>query len=216
MGFINYPNGVGVFLKRNTETSWFLPTGISAANCIAAYAAKGAANLVASYINLANPGTYDAAPGVAPAWDVTNGWDFSSNKYLTCGIIPTNTSWSAIVRFSGADYNQCLFGAYSNINISFLIQPHRQYGNGGLLLITGLITSGVAGFAGNIAYLNGNAETGTIAAGTIPAFAVSIGCLNYLNGTQIQNTKYIQALAFYNIPLSAPQMLAVTNAMNLI
>ena len=32
-----------------------------------AYQPKGAASLAASYFNLANPGTYNAAPGTAPS-----------------------------------------------------------------------------------------------------------------------------------------------------
>ena len=35
---------------------WYLASGVPAANCIAAYAAKGAAGLAASYDNLAAPG----------------------------------------------------------------------------------------------------------------------------------------------------------------
>jgi len=38
---------------------WWLSGGIAAANCVAAYQPKGAASLEASYVNLANPGTYN-------------------------------------------------------------------------------------------------------------------------------------------------------------
>lgn len=49
---------------------WYLAGG--APTPIAVYQPKGAASLAASYVNLANPGTYDAAADVpgygAPTW----------------------------------------------------------------------------------------------------------------------------------------------------
>jgi len=38
---------------------WWLAGNINPANCVAAYQAKGAANLASAKVNLANPGTYD-------------------------------------------------------------------------------------------------------------------------------------------------------------
>ncbi|MBU0791869.1 MAG: hypothetical protein KKC55_15580, partial [Gammaproteobacteria bacterium] len=70
------------------ETHWWLaPVGgvdtILAAYCIAAYDAKNAASLVASYDNLAAPlnglpdGTYDCTPIVVPDWANGSGWMFT-------------------------------------------------------------------------------------------------------------------------------------------
>lgn len=49
------------------------------AGCVAAYAPVGAADLASSYVNLVTPGTYDAAPGVAPTWDAATGWTFNGS-----------------------------------------------------------------------------------------------------------------------------------------
>ena len=83
---------------------WWLTGGISAANCIAAYQPKGAADYAASKVNLAKPGTYDAADGTAyPTWSAAAGWIAATTGYLTTGItVSTNTSWSFIARYAGA------------------------------------------------------------------------------------------------------------------
>ena len=92
---------------------WYLSGGILAANCIAAYQPKGAASLAASYVNLANPGTYDAAPVVAPTWDAVNGWVGDGTQYLNTGVVPA-ANYSMFVRFSGAPQNvyKALCGSY--------------------------------------------------------------------------------------------------------
>lgn len=69
---------------------------------IAVYQPKGAASQAASYVNLANPGTNDAAPGVAPSWS-SAGWAFNgSDQYLTTGITAQDDKWSMLIRLSGA------------------------------------------------------------------------------------------------------------------
>ncbi len=93
--------GVG---KQTSAAAWWLSGGISAANCIAAYQPKGAADLAASYVNLANPGTYNAAPGVAPTWAAADGWTFGGTNYLLCGSATLNhNDITVIVRADPAD-----------------------------------------------------------------------------------------------------------------
>ena len=59
-----------------TALSWWVVAGKT---CVAAYEPLGAASLAASYVNLANPGTYDATPGTTP--DVWRKWmDFQRHK----------------------------------------------------------------------------------------------------------------------------------------
>lgn len=70
----------------HAAADWWVVPGKT---CVAAYQPIGAASLAASYVNLANPGTYDAAPGVAPTWASATGWTFNgSTQYLTTGITP--------------------------------------------------------------------------------------------------------------------------------
>src|SRR5574338_141498 len=54
---------------------WWLSGGVSPPDVVAAYQPKGAANLAESYINLANPGTYNASPAVSPGWSSLTGWE---------------------------------------------------------------------------------------------------------------------------------------------
>lgn len=66
--------------------------------CVAAYQPVGAASLAASYSNLANPGTYDAAPGVAPTFSTTEGWILNgSTQWLDSGVT-RGSGYTMIVR----------------------------------------------------------------------------------------------------------------------
>lgn len=86
------------------STPWYLAGGVDAANCVAAYLAKGAADYATSKVNLANPGTYTLSdpPGdlsfgtwKPPVFSSDAGWYFnwdahsSDGDFLTTGIIPT-------------------------------------------------------------------------------------------------------------------------------
>ena len=74
---------VRVMAPQAAAVDWWLSGGISAANAILAYQAKGAASYAASLVNLANPGTYDAYAGSAPTWAAGTGWVFNgSTQYL--------------------------------------------------------------------------------------------------------------------------------------
>lgn len=209
--------------QRSRRTPWWLSGGMSVANCIAAYQPKGAASLAASYANLANPGTYDATPGVAPTWDAVNGWIFNgATQYLTTGFPIGATSWSAFIRFAGfapVASVKGFFGAYTGGTQAQLFQStsatQRSYFNGGGLTISSAMpNSGVGGFAGNVAYLNGSAEAGSIGAGTASGFNVFIGARNVAGGVNANAQINCAAFVVYNFTLSAAQVLAVTNAMN--
>lgn len=83
---------------------WWLAGGAPAP--VAVYQPMGAASQDASYVNLANPGTYDAAPGTAPSWDAAAGWTFNgTTQYLETGTMsPWDTTFNAalIFRFANA------------------------------------------------------------------------------------------------------------------
>jgi hypothetical protein len=199
--------------------SWFLTGGISAANCKAAYAPKGATSQAASYTNLANPGTYTAAPGTAPAWDATNGWKFTaaSSQYLTTGLtMTTDQTWSMIVRFAGVTgsggYYICgagnpYFALASRTNLNNVI-----YGNGNVLAVSPSMTSGVLAVVGNKGYRNGTIETGTIGTGSATSNALAIGAVQGVSVSGFLNGN-IQALAIYNVNIAA-YISALTTAIN--
>lgn len=212
-----------LLMGGGAAVDWWRSGGISSANAIAAYQPKGAASLAASYTNLANPGTYNAAPGTAPTWSVGAGWIFNgSTQYLTTGIVP-GAGWSLLARFSNGGVDATLMGSYnsSNANSLCMIIPgavggtKRQYRNGTAtgLSISGGQTGGVMGFAAQTAYLNGSAETGTISGSLAGAIALFIGARNNLTGANTFFPGNIQAVAIYNSTLTGPQMAAVSSAM---
>jgi hypothetical protein len=207
---------------------WFLAGGVSAANCVAAYKPLGAASLAASYVNLANPGTNDAAEGVAPAFAANTGWTFDgATTYLTTGVMPAgDQTWSVLVRYnnSSLDDNTILGGNVSaESSASFYI---KAYGGDGFMRARYVnsndsephLVSGVYGFAGIQPYRDGTSE-GAIEAGTAaaPIPDLYIGAVN-LRGEETDEavdfwSGSIQALAIYNTTLTADQVAAISTAM---
>jgi hypothetical protein len=197
---------------------WYLAGGISAANCIGAYKAKGAASLAASYLNLANPGTYDAAPGTAPNWTAANGWVFNgTTHHLLTGITPANT-WSMIVRFASLSASAARYAAAAYVDDSdqFSLQPRytspgRAYAIGDSLIVTGTsLAAGVMALTPNQGYLDGVADGEQITpgntTGTLYIGRKGSSATGYLPGR-------IYALAVYNVDISA-YITALTTAMN--
>lgn len=201
-----------------TDNPWWLAGGIPKNACVAAYQPIGASSYLASKVNLANPGTYDAADGAAiPTWGST-GWTFdgASSQYLVMGVTGIGQNWSAIVAFSGASTNDdAIFGATT----SFRIWPRRGTGGTHLfssaaqnLMPSGLVTSGVLAIAGTGCYKDGILE-GNVAANS----GVSSNVL-WIGGQQGDGTRHwtgvIASIAFYNTPITGYQVAALTRAMN--
>lgn len=200
---------------------WWLAGGVSAANCVAAYQPIGAASLAASYTNLANPGTYNAAPGVAPTFAAAMGWTFNGTQYLNSGVVP-GSGYSMLVRFSGAPTGsgnvRYMCGVYNGNG--FMLAPtltgtarRYWYGNG-LNTPTGQYASGVMGLAGPQGYYNGAADVAT--GGTWVAQTRSIHISGYQNTAGANDSPFvgnIQAIAIYNTTVSAAQVAAISSAM---
>jgi hypothetical protein len=205
-------------IRRGGAVSWWLSGGIAAANCVAAYQPKGAADLAGSYINLANPGTYNAAPGTAPTWDVINGWKFAgaSSQYLTCGITPAgNQTWSIIAKYTNVtgSFGWIAIDSGLSLGIRPLNPPSafRSYFAGGQTVNVSVVnTGGVMALAGRQPYFNCATDGGLISAGSSTPTTILIGCY----ATSYFFIGYLQELAIYNTILTAPQILALTNAMN--
>ena len=205
-------------LSSANAAPWWLTGGVSPSNCIAAYGAKGASNLAASYINLARPGTNNAAPGVAPTWDVTNGWIFTGTQWLTTGFTANMNTHSFFIRFSNVVGTGGYIGGFNNgSGARFGISPNIdginirfRYGT-----LEGVsppyVTSGVLGLANAYGWRNGSKST-TLATLPSSSSAVIVGALwlsttpaNFLNG-------YIQAFAMYN-SITDAQATAISAAM---
>lgn len=216
------PFGTGA---ATTATTWYLAGGIDAANCVAAYQPKGAASHALSYVNLANPGTYDAAPGTAPTWDQATGWIFNgTSQYLTTGIVPaTDQTWSAVVKFSDSiPSNGVLFDAVDDPRY-FAIAPQTTtspgyqtyFNNGSYRDFTFGDSAGIFTLVGDKAGRNSWLDplvTIPTASGVNTA-PIYIGCRS---GSSLWFTGKIQALAFYNIILSTSQLLAIVSAIKAI
>lgn len=193
-------------------------------SCVAAYQPKGAADLAASYVNLAHPGTYDCALGTAPTFDASYGWSFAtvSSQYLKTGVAPTNNqTWSMIVRYSDAAASVgCIAGAVGN-------SPYPEFkicgrytsdvirvSNGNNQEKAPSLLAGVLAVAGTTAYRNGALDITDIGAitGTIPQ--IYIGARD-LFGTSLDEkaTVKVQALAIYNATLTSTQVGLLTTAM---
>jgi len=116
---------------------------VAGATCIAAYQPKGAADLATSYVNLANPGTYNAAPGVAPTLGA-DGWSFNgSTQYLLSDVLPNGSTHSVVVRFSAVTGNGMLFGTVQ-AGFTFLLTPNNGGATVGWQLTNGAIATYVA------------------------------------------------------------------------
>lgn len=210
---------------------WWNPGG--SFTCVAAYAPKGAASLAASYVNLANPGTYNAAPGVAPTFDTATGWTFNgSTQYLTTGYVPYPTQpnggpFSIIVRFAGAANTGGLAGVRFTSTLKLAIHPADTtgltYWMQNALTVSPAITGGVVAITQGAAlsstgtgYRNGASDTnsGTVAASNPRVITIG-GISTSATGTSIELpfAGNIQAVAIYSTTLDATQVATLSAAM---
>lgn len=216
-------SGVRVVDCSVVASQWWLSGGVAAANCVAAYQAKGAASLAASYVNLANPGTNNAAPGVAPTFNAETGWTFNgTTQYLRTGLIPANDqSWSMLIRYSdmaGSSLSVMYEADWpARGSFGFNIRPSDWLcfvNNGGEGYITISSTGGVLGVAGNRGYYNGTQDSDVILGwNTTSSYEIPIGCRNRFGVFGAYCGTKIQAMAVYSATLTAPQVAAISAAM---
>ena len=222
MNYVLAGRTIGQVLGRSggaAAVPWWLAAGVTP---VAAYAPKGAASLAASYTNLANPGTYNAAPGVAPTFDTATGWTFAAalSQYLTTGIVP-GAGWMAIVKFASASgTNPYLFGA-NGANRYFMISPvvgsvvRYQSGVtvGNQKDVSPALVSGTLAIAGQYGYRNGVQDASGMAAAYADAAAIYIGCRN-ANGTASNFLSgQISSFWIYNATLSSANVAIQAAAM---
>lgn len=212
-GFLGGGIGPVALKRRRAAADWWQVAGQT---CVAAYQPIGAASLAASYVNLANPGTYDAAPGVAPTL-AAGGWQFNGfTQYLTTGIVPA-AGWSAIVRISGGAAVSCIaFGMSEGVGKAFYIAPYTSVGvnyyNGNGALKTPDATEGIFALAPGAGYRNGSQDvtfsgwTGSVTREIVIGAVRSASIADFFPGT-------IAAIAIYSTALSAADVAALTTRM---
>ncbi len=207
-----WPGGGGV-------TPWYLSGGIAAANCEVAYRAKGAASLAASYINLANPGVGNAAPGVAPTFNTLTGWTFDGiAQFLISGLTPNAANHSLFVQMTGLGGagNRALSVCFDGANFfgTGFILGGWFYDNGTAINSLDADTSdGNHGVAGTKGYRNG-VDAGIAALSNLGANRpLYIGARNANGVTDQFAPVTIVAWAAYNVILTQPQITALVAAM---
>jgi hypothetical protein len=222
-GFLGGGIGPAALKRRRAAADWWQVAGQT---CVAAYQPIGAASLAASYVNLANPGVNNAAPGVAPTL-AAGGWSFAtaSSQYLNTLLLP-DVGWSMVIRYSNVTFPSnvsYLAGTrYSNnrFYIALVNTPSIVYGYGNTLTVNRSNSNGVAGVVGGTGYFNGSAESGALIWVSAPNETLLIGVgrsssgalEGYLSGT-------IAAVAIYKptepstTPMSAADVAALTTRM---
>lgn len=191
---------------------------------VAAYQAKGAADLASSYVNLANPGTYNAAPGTAPTFAAATGWTFDGlTQWLTTGIAGA-ANMTVLVRFAGASgVNRCILGSRDGVGSGLYMMvrngadTHHQYRCGTTSAsVVPALDAGVMAQAGTRGYLNGTEEATTLDNSVASALVMYIGVLNNNGSRTWFHNGTIAAVAIYSSVLTAPQLAAVSAAMALL
>ena len=189
---------------------------------LAAYQPIGAANLAASYVNLANPGTYNLTLGVEPAFDTTTGWKGNgSTTYLKTGIIGLpNNAWSMMACYTSITKGD-LFGFWTSSKGAM----HIEIGSGSRMIMrngssgvecdnTPILTNGVYGFAALKSFRNGLPESVTLVAATAsPGVEIYILALNIDGGVVNFTDAYVRAVAIANTTWSDAKALSLATAM---
>lgn len=187
---------------------------------LAAYQPKGAASQAASYVNLARPGAYDAAPGVAPTWSAANGWIFNGAlaQYLTTSLIP-GSYWSLLIRYDSMVGGSTLIGGRKpsglpdGMGIGLAVGSNTAFDYGNRISVPLGDASGILAIAGTRAYRNGIDVGGPLAGVPVTPGALYIGAYNNSPAASGFCTGNIQAVAIYNAVLTPAQVAAVSSAM---
>jgi hypothetical protein len=194
--------------------TWWLAGGITPANCLAAYQPVGADSLAASYINLANPGTNNAAPGVAPDWTAQKGWiGDGSTQYLLTGIVPAPPNFTMIVRYWFESSSQMIMGSFNNGSTYYVLTIQTNYIYGANNNVTAVQTRGVLAIAGTNGYKNGELDTALTANWSGTGTQLEIFGYRNVNNPASLMKGTIQAVAIYNTILTEEQIEAVSRAM---
>jgi len=215
---INFVPGIGIHVitPQAAAASWWLSGGISAANCIAAYQAKGAASYAASLVNLAQQGTYDVTEGIGPlTWATGTGWVGDGVNYLRTGITPTN-NYSIIAKFANFSLasTQIVMGErQAGFSTRMYLMPVDIFSTGwhtyqigaNLLRVANKQTSGIMAITNLCGYLNGvlDAGPGTWADGTTQSIWIMGGNNGGVLESSVIAPGECHAVAIYNIDISS-------------
>ena len=207
--------GVRTFAPRTAawvSAGWW---DVEGKTCVAAYQAKGAASLAASYSNLANPGTYDLSEIAAPDWATGTGWTFdnadrlgtgyafpANNTVIVCFVPASNGNTRKICTTTSEYVRVALTRNYTSV----VRYTANGGANGSSALSDG--TSYVAALANGKGYLDG-ASDATISSPASNNGTMNIGAYDASDRTDC----IIKAFAMYSSELSGDEISALTTAM---
>jgi hypothetical protein len=207
-------------LGGSKKVAWYLASTVALTDWIGVYQAIGANSLAESYLNLANPGTYDLTVTTAPLFAKATGWQGTGTQFLKTGILPKQ-NYTYIIRYSNVSAAaKVLIGQYESQ--SLLLSGNYVngvcYANGSNNLDQApAVLTGVIAVAGGNCYRNGVAEGTTINNNmTSTSQDVYILARNNNGSVDRQASAYVQAVAIANRILTATEILETTNALNLL
>ena len=221
--------GIGVTVTQGRATlhagggNWW---EVSGKTCLTAYQPKGAADYAASKINLATPGTYNAADGTTyPTWSSGNGWSFTatSQHHLTVAMSSGTKPVTIIARVtpSVSGYRSIIgdSGFPDGWQLRIDQTTNKQTFNHAATAGIGTSSTGVSGdsvvgvtysnVGAFVFYLNGSPDGSGTTNVTFGTSNVRIGRMRtgeYFNG-------YIAALAVYSDVLTGGEFATVSAAM---
>jgi hypothetical protein len=207
---------LGNRLLKKGVPKWYLSGGISPANAIAIYRAIGAPDLATSYVNLVNPGTYNAAPGVAPNFNTSYGWEGTGSQWLSTGVTVDSVNWSLMIRFSNwtvsTNYMSACGSGATQLGLRFQAGERNYYYGAVITKFSAGPTSGVVIIAGTKVYLNGVDEGVTMPAPAIPSSPPLYIFARNNGGPGGISSGRIQAYGLYNVVLTPAQAAALSTA----
>jgi hypothetical protein len=213
---------IGNALVDDIYVPWWLIAGLRADDYTAVYQSKGAVDLAASYVNLANPGTNDAQVGVAPTLD-SSGWVFDGTTTYLIG--PPSNSAGFAVRFSdNVLTTRKMIGARSADGTNEISMTpdnnasshvYRNSADSTARTYAPALASGVIVINNETGALNGTIERSDLGGNASNGFSFYIGAANTA-GTAVSNFQgKIQAACFFasGTTLTAAQIAALSSAM---
>lgn len=204
-------------------SSWWTAGGAS--GIISAFQPIGAASYTASKSNLANPGTGDATDIIAPSWNATDGWVFNGiTQVLNSNVVP-GAGQSFIARYSGyvRTNDTWIIGHYlgGNIRAGFCANNSLAWNFSGATEVNTTATCNTSGNVCVVTETQGYVDG--VATGFSPGmFSGPASMPMYMGARDREDAAGVpdsfaqvnmQACAFYNSLLTAPQVAAVAAAM---
>lgn len=206
---------------------WWMTTGLSTANILAAYSFKGATSEAEALRDLSGNNRNLTNSGVT----FNSSYGFQIPGVITAGLLNSalTTFESCVIRFSNVTPNDGSLGPSAPLipmSLTRFVAAGLNYGSGWAKTFNpciiynnriyystaGSVTNGVLGTSGSSIFINGSSVS--VASAEVQAIGEvlrTIGCGRFRSDTTYLSTSRIQAVAFYNVVLSAEQQKQIYN-----